>query len=157
VLEGARSLFDVEAVPPFMVKGKSEPVHAFALGAEAGLRPIGGAGDSMPFIGRKTELKTLDHAIEAGGIAVDLLGYTGAGKSRLVRVACERAGLPIWMVRGEPTSTTTPYRAFREPLRELLGIERGSPEDMEAALQRAVVELDAELAPFVPLVADVVA
>ncbi len=157
VLEGARSLFDVESVPPFLVKGKSEPVHAFALGAEAGPRPVGDAADAMPFVGRETELADLRKAIDAGEHPIEVVGDTGAGKSRLVREACERAGLPTWTLRGEPTGTTTPYRAFRDPLRELLGLERGTPEAMAEALERVAASIDAELVPFVPLVADVIA
>jgi class 3 adenylate cyclase/predicted ATPase len=162
VLERSRTRFDVEAVPPFMVKGKSAPVHAFAVGADLGDR--GGATnehDEAPFVGRDVEMVALRDAIaRAGGDdaqPVEVVGDTGMGKSRLVREAVAAAGVATFTLRGEPTGTNTPYRAFREPLRAVLGIERGEQAVMAEALRGAITAADAELLPYVPLIADVAA
>jgi class 3 adenylate cyclase/predicted ATPase len=158
VLERSRTRFDVDAVPPFLVKGKSAPVHAFAVGAEAGDRSAADEHGEVPFAGRSTELSTLRDAIAraATGAAepVAVVGDTGMGKSRLVREAIG-AAVSTFIVRGEPTGTTTPYRAFREPLRALLQIERGGPAAMADALRASVTAADADLEQYVPLIAAV--
>jgi class 3 adenylate cyclase/tetratricopeptide (TPR) repeat protein len=159
VLERSRTRFDVETVPPFMVKGKSAPVHAFAVGSEAGDRGAAENADEAPFVGRATELGVVLDAIgrAATGAAgpVEVIGDSGIGKSRLVREAVVATAVATFVVRGEPTGTNTPYRAFREPLRALLGIERGEQAAMAATLRAAVVAVDADLAEYVPLVAAV--
>jgi class 3 adenylate cyclase/tetratricopeptide (TPR) repeat protein len=159
VLERSRTRFDVEAVPPFMVKGKSAPVHAFAVGAEAGDRTAPDDRDEAPFVGRTAELGVLVDAIAraATGAAepVEVIGDSGMGKSRLLREAVARGAVSTFVVRGEPTGTATPYRALREPLRALLDIERGERAAMASALRTAVRAADPDLGEYVPLVAAV--
>jgi class 3 adenylate cyclase/tetratricopeptide (TPR) repeat protein len=159
VLERSRTRFDVEVVPPFMVKGKSAPVHAFAVGAEAGHRAAAGDDDQGPFVGRTAELDVLVDALRRADSEaarpVEVVGESGLGKSRLVREAIAAAAVSTFMVRGEPTGTNSPYRAFREPLRALLGIERGEQAAMAATLRASVVAVDADLAEYVPLIAAV--
>ena len=58
---------------------------------------------------------------------------TGTGKSRLVRQALTSTGIGEFTVRGEPDGTASPYRAFRDPMRALLGIERADQATMAAA------------------------
>ena len=53
VLDRSRTLFETRALEPFMVKGKSEPVHALALGVEMGTREDS-VRDELPFVGRDT-------------------------------------------------------------------------------------------------------
>ena len=165
VLERARSHFDVEPVPPFHVKGKSAPVHAVALGAETDTRHGTDDREEAPFTGRDAELSILRDTL-AGALAsnthesvsaIVVEGDTGVGKSRLVREAITRAGLPAWTLRGEPTGSNAPYRVFRDPLRELLDIERAPDESMATALQDSVGAIEDALLPFVPLIADVLA
>jgi class 3 adenylate cyclase len=159
VVERSRTRFDVEAVPPFMVKGKSAPVHAFAVGAEAGDRGAADDQHEAPFVGRAAEIGVVLDAIAraATGAAepVEVVGDTGMGKTRLVREAVAGARVATFVVRGEPTGTTTPYRAFREPLRALLDVGRGEQAAMAAALRAAVIAVDPDLAEYVPLVAAV--
>ncbi|HVM67589.1 MAG TPA: adenylate/guanylate cyclase domain-containing protein, partial [Acidimicrobiales bacterium] len=57
VLDRSRTRFDTEALEPFMVKGKSKPVHAFVVGGVAGGRSYG--EEQLPLIGRETELAAL--------------------------------------------------------------------------------------------------
>jgi class 3 adenylate cyclase/predicted ATPase len=159
VLERARTSFEVEAVPPFMVKGKSEPVHAFTVGAEAGDRDTDAVED-VPFVGRAAELAAildaLGRARTGDAVSVEVVGDAGTGKSRLVREALTEVGVTVpFVVRGEPTGVSTPYRAFREPLRALLGVERGDVAVMADQLRAAIVAVDPELEKYAPLISAV--
>src|SRR5581483_8221771 len=154
VADRSRTRFDTDAVPPFMVKGKSAPVHAFALGAEVGDRGGTAREHSSVFVGRGDDLRVLQDVIARaateGGEVVEIVGDAGIGKSRLVREATPGMQPSAFVVRGEPTGTTTPYRAFREPLRRLLAIERGEQRAMAEQLRAAVVAVDATLEAYVP-------
>ena len=55
-------------------------------------------------------------------------------------------------VRGEPDGTTSPYRAFRDSIRALLGIERADQATMAAQLAAAVDRIEPELVPLLPLI-----
>ena len=74
------------------------------------------------------------------------------GKSRLVAEALDgRPDVSEFTVRGEPDGTTSPYRAFRDPIRALLGIERADQATMAAQLAAAVDRIEPELLPLLPL------
>ena len=53
------------------------------------------------------------------------------------------------------TAPTSPYRAFRDPMRALLGIERADRATMAAELAGAVERLAPELVPMLPLLGTV--
>ncbi|MFO7548816.1 MAG: adenylate/guanylate cyclase domain-containing protein, partial [Acidimicrobiia bacterium] len=135
VLDRSRTLFATEALEPFHVKGKAEPVQAYAVGAETGSRTTP-THRELPFTGRDDELATLRKAIDAldGGTggAITVTGDTGFGKSRLVVESLTGSPIPTLTVRAEPYGATNPYWAFRDPLRSLLGIERGDQAEMAA-------------------------
>jgi class 3 adenylate cyclase/tetratricopeptide (TPR) repeat protein len=153
VLDRARPVFDVTAVPPFFVKGKSRPVHAYSVADEIGLR--GEADAQGPLVGREQELGRLVGHLRSGGAgaqALVLSGATGIGKSRLLEEALVLAGIPRFTVRGEPDGTSTPYRALRDSVRELLGIKRADQETMAEQLRASVERIDASLLPMLPLV-----
>src|SRR5439155_1027519 len=86
VLARSSIRFHVQTLEPFSVKGKTRPVHAYALGAAAGRKAIE-TGD-LPLVGREAELATLRQALESAtrrrGRVVELVGEPGIGKSRLV-------------------------------------------------------------------------
>ena len=63
---------------------------------------------------------------------------------------CRRSTL-----RGEPYATASPYRPFRDPLREVLGIERAAESVMAAALIGTVGRIDPSLVPLAPLLGTV--
>jgi len=159
VLVRARNPFETEAVPPFKVKGKSEAVVAFAVGAPR--QSVSEAVGSLPFVGREAELEALlDRAGEAAngsGSVVEIIGPPGIGKSRLVSEAIDRWSLNALRVACEEYGSATAYLPFRRVYRRLLGLVDDTPNDLAASeLQRAVTELTPELEPFLPLLADVV-
>src|SRR5262249_57378350 len=87
VLDRARTRFETTALEPFAVKGKSEPVHAFAVGAEIGAR-TDVVTDTLPFAGRDAELAALRDLLQPrpsdAPQVVFVIGDTGIGKTRLV-------------------------------------------------------------------------
>ena len=157
VLDRSRTLFTTEALEPFFVKGKSQPVQAYAVAAESGTRS-GRRHGELPFTGRDDELAAIRAAVErlgpGTGGSIGIVGDTGIGKSRLVVEAL--AGVDhVLTVKAEPNGAGSPYWAFRDPLRDLLGIARASQVAMADRLATAIGELDPGLGPLLPLLGDV--
>src|SRR5262249_37424362 len=113
----------------------------------------------MPLIGRETELATLRRAIaDAGaglGSMIELVGETGSGKSRLLGEARELAtGVSLVHATCEVYTQDIPYVAWRDPLRQLLGLTWEDSD--EAVVDRLRSHVDAsqpDLAPWLPLLA----
>jgi predicted ATPase len=159
VLEQSGTLFSTEALAPFRVKGKQEPVKAYAVGGELGERPVDERED-LPFVGRSEDLARLHAAIDAAnngvGSVVTVVGEAGQGKSRLVREATKlRDDVQVMVIRAEPYGSATPYRPLRDRLRSVLGIERASNAKMVARLEERLAELAPDLLPMLPLIANV--
>jgi hypothetical protein len=159
VLDQASTLYATEILEPFHVKGKEEPVHAYAVGEELGERSADDRSE-LPFTGRQTELAEVTSAISDArggtGSVVTVIGETGTGKSRLIRQACASVPeVPVVTIHAEPFGTATPYRPFRDPMRAILDIERGTQAEMAKALFDRVAEIDSGLLPMLPLIADV--
>jgi hypothetical protein len=57
-------LYRTEALKPFHVKGKEEPVHAYGVGEELGERSADDPSE-LPFVGRQKELREVVSAISA--------------------------------------------------------------------------------------------
>jgi class 3 adenylate cyclase/tetratricopeptide (TPR) repeat protein len=159
VLDSSRTLFQTAALEPFYVKGKSAPVHAYAVGPEAGTRPVD-ATTELPFTGRDAELAALRAELEKiyvgrGSLAV-IMGGRGLGKTRLVHEAL--AAFPEMTVveaHAQPYATATPYRALRDPFRRILGIEESGDAPLATRLTRAVEALDPSLLSLLPLIGDI--
>ncbi|MDX6533141.1 MAG: hypothetical protein QOF68_885, partial [Gaiellales bacterium] len=157
----ARSRFALTPLPPFAVKGKTEPVAADIV--ERPARRLEDSAlaetDSSPLIGRELELDAVTTALECAALAqgalVDVVGEPGIGKSRLmaeihmmgtalqwkvVRVACDSYG------------ASTPYRAVKALFRHL-GVDSA---DGNAAAVGALVQTcrtcAPHLEPLLPLV-----
>ena len=159
VLDRSATQFETEALPPFLVKGKSMPIHASRVGAVRGLRRDTRA--ETPFVGRERELTTLkealDTAIGGSGRHVELVGEPGIGKSRLLEeLLVEAKGRePSPDVRfascGEYESSTA-YYPFRRLLREVLGLARDAPaEETSRRLAEAVAASAPRLGVWLPL------
>src|ERR671925_367086 len=97
-----RGLFELEELPPAMVKGKAEPLRVWRVIGE-------GPGAAVPglaapaFVGRRRELRLLEEAFEhvrgtSSGRIFTLLGEPGIGKSRLVQALGDRLeGSARWL------------------------------------------------------------
>jgi class 3 adenylate cyclase/tetratricopeptide (TPR) repeat protein len=158
VVERCPGRFEAEALPPFMVKGKSLPVRAFEISrpVRAGRRRV--IGD-QPFVGRSDEIAVFERALAGAtagnGSVVELVGEAGIGKSRLVgELSARAAGLRRVLVECEQYESNTPYFAARLLLRTALGISlEDDPTTAGEALARRVEELTPELVAWAPLLA----
>jgi tetratricopeptide (TPR) repeat protein len=163
VLDHTRTLYESEPVGPFMFKGKTQPQVLYDVGEEIGVRGTVDL-DELPLLGRDDELAELTLALAGigrpdatAGSVVVVQGAVGVGKSRLLNDALRSAPeLARLEVHAEPYGSTSAYRVFRDPVRSLLGVQRGAPAEMAAATRAAVQRLAPHLEPFLPLVADVI-
>jgi class 3 adenylate cyclase len=129
-------LFDFEAMPPVMVKGKEKPVQTYrvlrARSVQDQMRGIEGL--SSPLVGRKSELAHLKEAVnrlfEAKGSVVTILGDAGLGKSRLIREIFEADETHrITWVRGRALSygQSASYMVARDLFFNLFNISLETP------------------------------
>ncbi|HXW33599.1 MAG TPA: adenylate/guanylate cyclase domain-containing protein, partial [Acidimicrobiales bacterium] len=160
VIDRVDADMDLFELDPFSVKGKKNPVRAFAVNAVAGSRPLHRRGDhsrQLPLVGREEELAILTDASgslgEGRGGFLEVVGDPGIGKSRLVEELQRSLPATCLSVACEPYETTTPYYPFRALLRELVGITPGM-EDEEAAdkIRAALGEVSDALVGSAPLV-----
>ncbi|MGH2728094.1 MAG: ATP-binding protein, partial [Actinomycetota bacterium] len=158
VLQRSRTRFESVALEPFMVKGKSEPVQAFALGAVARAEDVE-SENRIPLIGREQEMNVLLSALASArqgqGRLVEIIGEPGIGKSRLIEELRDCAeDLRYLSLACELYDSSTPYRPFRAFLRVLYGI--GEIQDDASAARRleaVVFSVAPDLAPWVSLLA----
>ena len=78
-LDRSQTKFDNEQLEPFMVKGKSEPVHAFVLGELTGsARAHSTTAQKLPFVDRERERAVLGASVApvrmGFGTLVELIG-----------------------------------------------------------------------------------
>lgn len=149
--------FETTPMEPFLVKGKSAPVHALLVGAHRGALESH-QPSTIPLVGRDGELQILRQRLELAangtGNVVDVVGEAGLGKSRLVEeLLATMPAMPVARVMCEPYSSSTPYRGLRSLLRPLLGLsEHSSPEEAGSALI-TLLSGDGVHLPWAPLLA----
>ncbi len=156
VLDRSRVHFEMEALEPFMVKGKSRPITAFFLGARRGR--AADAGTKLPLVGRDEEAARLRSAFEASrrgdGWVVELVAEPGMGKSRLIEEVRDWASHDevVLTAACEAYESSTPYFPFRGVLRDLLGIPEGvRGEDAAERLRHRMEGNAPHLLPWLPL------
>lgn len=159
ILDNSGILFHTDPVEPFRVKGKDEPIHAYAVGAEEGERQVETEGE-LPFAGRQKELSQITNAIwgtvDGSGSVMTIVGDVGSGKSRLVREACLMcSALKTITVRSESYGTASPYRPLRDVFRGLLEIARADHATMAGELEAKVAAIAPELLDHLPFIGDV--
>jgi class 3 adenylate cyclase/tetratricopeptide (TPR) repeat protein len=156
VLDASAVAFDSAALEPFSVKGKKDPVEAFAVGSVLGLKE---AGAETPLVGRERELEafraSLDAAAKGDGRLVEIVGPPGIGKTRLLAELRRLAGdLATLAAACELYSASTPYHPFRTLLRRAVGIDADADAATAGEALRALVRAVApELRPWEPLLA----
>ncbi len=155
VVTQSQTRFHTTELPAFMVKGKSKPVKAAAIGGVIGVRHDELA--VLPLVGRADEMAVLAQAladVRAGhGRVVDVAGEAGIGKSRLIAEALTAVDdLTILTAPCEQYESSTAYFPFRRLLREALGIpEDSAHEDVATRLLERVAARAPDLVPFAPL------
>lgn len=160
VLERSATVFETEAVEPFMVKGKTAPVDAVAVGPVAGSRTVERANE-LPMFGRTDALdrmgSELAEAVTSGARLIELVGPAGIGKTRLLTEARERARAESWYrIDCERYEQSTSYTALGVLLRRLLMVPAtAEPEVFGDALQ-SVSDIEPTLRPWLPLVASAI-
>ena len=123
--------FDVEAMGAHSLKGVAEPVGVYAvLGAKSNAQEE--VVDTLPLVGRDTELSTLASAWQAArsgvGQVVLIGGEAGIGKSRILRAAHDLAAADDarWLEGfGSPYHTNTPLFPLVDLMEHALGFESG--------------------------------
>jgi class 3 adenylate cyclase/tetratricopeptide (TPR) repeat protein len=169
-----RHAFELDAVGPLELKGKSEPITAFHVIARKTERESsrGIQGLFAPLIGRDAEFSRLrDRFAEFGGgrgQIVSLMGEAGLGKSRLLAElkravtlhngSAEATTRPVTWIEGHALSdeTTIPYALIISALGNWLGTEAATQESDEeryasltARLGQVVGDRVADIAPYV--------
>ncbi len=138
--------FQLEPLGELELKGISAPISAFIV---TGVREVGTARPTGPFVGREEELGGLEALLEAllegAGAVVSITGEPGIGKSRLLAEVRERYGDSIRFLEGHAITGADerPYWSIRELLRDWLGMGVSDPEarvrlELRAALARTL-------------------
>ncbi|MEW6240343.1 MAG: adenylate/guanylate cyclase domain-containing protein [Chloroflexota bacterium] len=162
--EGARDAVDFEALPPQMVKGRTEPIEVF--------HPIqerrGVVRAETELIGREEEKSMLAAALQefqrgAANQVVILSGEAGIGKSRLTEELMRQSaslGVNTFKGEGDSIEKSTPYHAWRPVFDKIFGIEEILLEPQLLDEHRATIhkrvlakveEIEPDLIRYVPL------
>ncbi|MEM7323090.1 MAG: adenylate/guanylate cyclase domain-containing protein [Actinomycetota bacterium] len=165
VIADTRSWFSSEELPPFTVKGKTEPIVAHrVVGVEDNVRQ---ASPAAARVGGEDELAAVVTAIDQGndgpGQVVDLTGGPGAGKTRLIedaidhvlsRSTVEEVERALFRASAPQFGAGVPYGLARPLLRSGLGIDSFADAAYAGeVLTKVVQERAPDLAPMLPLLA----
>ncbi|HUA70810.1 MAG TPA: tetratricopeptide repeat protein, partial [Solirubrobacteraceae bacterium] len=159
VLRYAKTRFDETALEPFSVKGKARPVQAWDVGPPMRATSEMLSGSDLPLVGRDPELELLRGAItgarHGSGGAIELVGETGSGKSRLLAEARKLGdGMRLLQATCEVFARDTPYSTWRDLLRQLLDVGWEDPDQIVLArLSDEVERATPDLIPWLPLIA----
>ena len=159
VRRAAGEVFTWEQLAPITVKGKSEPISAFALTGSKRRASRRQAGYERAIVGRRAELERigakLDAALEGNGGVIGIAAEAGMGKSRLAaefaRTARQRGAL-VAVGECQSYGTNTSYFVWREIWSTLFRLDDSLPEaDQVQAVLAALAAIDPALVPRAPL------
>jgi len=146
-----KAQFDLNALGPIRLKGKSAPIKAFEV-VERKAAPATGRGIEgliSPLVGREQELAALHTALqqlsEGHGQIVGILGEAGIGKTRLVEeVRRDPSFASLRWLEGRSLSygATLSFWAITQLINNDLGLSDADPEvRIKAALRKRVTAL----------------
>lgn len=163
--QASASRFDWAPKPPLRVKGKSEPVVVFALGAPRELRQrhLQSSAYAVPMVGRQDELRRaeaqLDLARRGRGQIVGITAEAGLGKSRLVAEIIQqgqRRGMPVFVGECQSYGTNTSYLPWRNIWQTFFDIDPDQPLDAQLPrLQAQLAAIDPAFVQRMPLLGSV--
>ena len=157
VLERSRTMFATQTLEPFNVKGKSQPVQAYAVGNATGAQIV--EVSLLPFTGRDEELAELRTAyrgaLEGAGGVVVIEGDRGSGKSRLLQEFVRDMECRTLAIQGEAYAAATGYLSLRAPLRAMLGMHTTDPVLAGKEFNAEVTSRAPAHGPLAPLLAPV--
>ena len=159
LLRRVGSRVEADLLPPFLVKGKSQPVRA-AVVRDVGSERVVDTTREGAFTGRIAELDVLLRAAAEASIGhggcVAITGDPGSGKSRLADHFCSRldAGNRVLRGFGADYESSTAYYAVQRPLRAVIGHPPDAPDTVvHESLKRVVESTAPELLVWLPLIA----
>ncbi len=141
--------FIVEPRPSLLVKGKSEPIHIFAVtgkNRERAMR-LTEPAYRLPMIGRQAELSIADEKLESAmqskGQVIGITAEAGMGKSRLVaeiiRLARKR-GFTGYGGACQSSGTNTPYLAWQPIWQAFFDLDPEMPQRKQIRLLEGEIE-----------------
>jgi class 3 adenylate cyclase/tetratricopeptide (TPR) repeat protein len=157
VVERSRTVFSVEELPPFHVKGKTAPVRALSVGPAIGTRDVDEAARA-PLLGRDRELRRLLDALSSirsgRGRVIEIVAEPGVGKSRLVHELRSRAhDHRVLGATADQYSASVPYSVVGALVRQAVGIDPSiSGRSAGDALRRAIEVIAPQLEVWLPLI-----
>src|SRR5919197_1036368 len=163
VLRLAEGFVQVIPVGPVPIKGLAEPIEVFELRGATALRrrlQASVAPGLSPFVGRQSELETLQQALPRAGAGqgqvVALIGEPGVGKSRLVYEFLHSHHMQGWL-RLESSSVSYGKATAYLPVRDLLTAychieDRDDLRTVRAKITGQLLTLDDALQDTVPAV-----
>jgi class 3 adenylate cyclase/tetratricopeptide (TPR) repeat protein len=151
--------FTWSKLPQLRLKGKANPITAYALTGSSGARSRRVIRYVLPMVGRDAELSALHARLEeaagAEGRTIGISAEAGMGKSRLIAEFvrdARRRGITVAFGECQSFGTTTSYAVWREIWRTLLRLpESMTVSEQLEALDRALAEIDPALVPRAPL------
>ncbi len=165
LVSGYLALRDLGASQP---KGASAPLHVFeleGLGTARTRLDISRARGLSKFVGRADEMRQVEAALERAlggqGQVNGVVAEPGTGKSRLcfeLAERCRARGIGVRTATGVPHGKSVPFLPVIELMRDFYELdERESPRAQRNKIAGAVLLLDRELEPALPLLFDFLA
>ncbi len=159
VRDAAGDVFTWDKLAPIQVKGKAEPVPAFALTSSKRHASRRQTGYQLPIVGRSAELEAitakLDDAMAGDGQVIGISAEAGMGKSRLAAEFVQHArlkGVVAAIGECQAYGTNTSYFVWRETWSTLFRLDDSLPEhDQVRALETELAAIDPALVPRAPL------